>query len=59
MVDARTDPVPMTNIHIQLAGSFRKARAAVSGSSLPIIRKGGVSELVLLKLSQYEIIVLE
>jgi hypothetical protein len=53
------DPVPMANIRIQLAGSFRKARAVVSNGSVPIARKREVSELVLPELAQYEIIVLE
>lgn len=52
-------PVPMLQIEFSAQGSFGKARAVRSGAALPVKREGNMTKVVLPRLDDYELIVLE
>jgi hypothetical protein len=52
-------PVPMNQIHIQVAGSYKNAKAVRAQESLPVRMTGGYTELTLPRLSDYELLVLQ
>jgi len=51
-------PVPMSQIHIQVAGSYKSAKSVRALESLPVRVSGGYTEITLPKLSDYELLVL-
>lgn len=52
-------PVPMSQIHIQVAGLYKSARAVRVPGSLPVRVSNGYTEFTLPRLSDYELLVLE
>jgi hypothetical protein len=52
-------PVPMSQIHIQVAGSYKSAKSVRAPESLPVRVSGGYTEITLPRLSDYELLVLE
>jgi hypothetical protein len=51
-------PVPMSSIHIRLAGEFHSARTVRSPGALPVKSASGYTEITLPRLGDYELIVL-
>jgi len=52
-------PIPMSQIHIQVAGSYKSARTVRMPGSLPVQMSGGYTEITLPRLTDYELLVLE
>lgn len=52
-------PVPMTEIHVAVAGTFKSAAAVRQPGRLPTRLQGGYTELTIPRLADYELIVLE
>jgi hypothetical protein len=53
------DAVPMTNIEVQVRGTFHSAKAAASGRDLPLSRQGEYSGFTVPALAEYEMIELK
>jgi hypothetical protein len=52
-------PIPMRDIHVKIAGSYRTAKTVRSPGSLPIQSIPSYSELVVPQLRDYELVVLQ
>ncbi len=52
-------PIPMTNIHIRLAGAFTQAQSVRSPGTIAIRRSGEYSEFVVPRLTDYELVVVQ
>jgi hypothetical protein len=51
-------PIPMTGIHIQIAGRFKHATSVRTRGDLPVHAEGDYSSFTLPRLTDYELIVL-
>jgi hypothetical protein len=56
---AYLDPIPMSDIRLDVAGSYRSARALRAARSLPPRQENGYTRFRLPRLFDYEVIVLE
>jgi hypothetical protein len=52
-------PIPMSNIQVQVAGSFKTAKSLRTPGNLPVKLNNGYAEFTLPQLTDYELIVLE
>ena len=52
-------PVPMTDIHLQIAGTFRRAESIRHASELPVHVQAGYTSITVPRLDDYELVVLE
>ena len=50
------DPLPMSGIRVQVAGSFKTARVVSTGKDLPLARADDYTEFVVPSLGQYELV---
>jgi hypothetical protein len=50
-------PVPMSNIHVRLAGSFTHAQSLRSPAQLPVKVSEGYTEFTIPRLNDYELVV--
>ena len=52
-------PIPMNDIHLEVAGAFRRARTVRTPGSLAVKTDQGYTSITLPRLSDYEIVVLQ